>query len=296
MARNDLPGLYRAASDTSRRGQKTHIRLTRLRLSMAILAALAGTLSTTSSISPGSRRIYASFSIAFFTGALVAEILLLKERPDRSWYGGRALAESIKTLAWRFSVCSAPFPKEMQLDEAERLFRRKLRELLSLHSVRLMSNVDPLVTENMAAIRASSLSERMECYIKYRIDAQCVWYADNSNKSERAAKRWKILLLLLEALGLVTALLVLLDYSFLDFSGVLAALIIAGVAWVEVRQFDSVAEAYALTSLELSLIRHSVAEVSTEQSWSTYVHSAEQGISREHTMWLAKRSGARNAF
>jgi hypothetical protein len=176
----------------------------------------------------------------------------------------------------------------------DRIFRDEVRELLSLHSIRLPSGTGPLITDTMSTIRRSGLPQRMECYMHYRIDAQCTWYASKAHESDRSARLWRILLLILEALGVTGSLLILLDYSFLDFSGILAALIIAGMAWVEVRQFSSLAEAYALTSQELLLIRDSVSEVSSEDSWSRYVNSAENGISREHTMWLAKRTGLHN--
>ncbi|MGW3553934.1 DUF4231 domain-containing protein [Streptomyces griseoincarnatus] len=296
MSRSDLPSLYRAASDASRRGQRTHLRMTKLRLSLVIFAALSGTLSTANPLPLGFRRICAALSIASFSGALLVEVLLLRERPDRSWYGGRALAESIKTLSWKFAVCSTPFPSEMAAGEAERLFREKVRELIALHSVRLNPDADSQVTEKMNSLRASGLSERMASYVQYRIHVQYEWYSDNASSAERSSVRWKTCLLLFEVLGLIGALLVLLDYSSLDFGGVMAALTVAGVAWLEVRQFDSLAEAYALASTELSLIRDSISEVSTEESWSAYVYSAEQGISREHTMWVARRSHARNIF
>ena len=71
---------------------------------------------------------FGSFDIAAwiilfgFISAFGCELALLILQPERTWYEGRAVAESVKTLAWRYSVCADPFPKEMSRAEAESNF------------------------------------------------------------------------------------------------------------------------------------------------------------------------------
>ncbi|MFD6823477.1 DUF4231 domain-containing protein [Streptomyces sp. NPDC060085] len=288
--RGDLPSIYRAASESAQRGQDLLLRLTKWRLRFVVLAALAGVLYSVEALETLLQRSFAALSLALFLGALASEVLLLNERPDKAWYSGRALAESIKTLSWRFMVCAEPFPKIMPLVEAERSFRVALREILSLHPVRLVPEESPQITEKMEAVRASNLDCRMRFYMQHRIIAQQRWYSEGARVAERKSWRWKRCLIGLEVAGAGGALFVLMGFGFPDFGGVLAAVIAGCVAWVEVRQFDSLAEAYSLTAAELALIHDSGSAVETEEVWSRYVVSAEQGISREHTMWLARRS------
>ncbi|MFD5757834.1 DUF4231 domain-containing protein [Streptomyces sp. NPDC127044] len=282
--------MYRAASESARRGQGLLLRLTKWRLRFVVLAALAGMLYSVKSWGTLLQRSSAALSLALFLGALASEILLLNERPDRTWYSGRALAESIKTLSWRFMVCAEPFPKSMPLAEAELSFRAALREILSLHTVRLVPDESPQITEKMESVRVSSLDSRMRLYMRHRIIVQQRWYSEGARAAERRSWRWKLRLIGLEVAGAGGALFALVGFGFPDFGGVLAAVIAGCVAWIEVRQFDSLAEAYSLTAAELALIRDSGSAVATEEEWSRYVVSAEQGISREHTMWLARRS------
>lgn len=42
----------------------------------------------------------AILSVLCFLSAAAAEVYLLDAHPDREWYDGRAVAESVKTLAW----------------------------------------------------------------------------------------------------------------------------------------------------------------------------------------------------
>ena len=60
----------------------------------------------------GSFDITAWIILFGFISAFGCELALLILQPERTWYEGRAVAESVKTLAWRYSVCADPFPKD----------------------------------------------------------------------------------------------------------------------------------------------------------------------------------------
>jgi len=107
--------------------------------------------------------------------------------------------------------------------------------------------------------------------------------------NRRRAATWRASLIVFESLGAIAALLVLVNAITLVLDGILASMIAAAGAWIEVKQFDNLAEAYSLTATELTFVRSDADHVSDEQGWSTYVDSAELAMSREHTMWLARR-------
>lgn len=60
--------------------------------------------------------IGAAASVVAFCTAVVAEVYLLKERPDRTWYEGRAVAESAKTPTWRYMAAWQPDGQRGDLD------------------------------------------------------------------------------------------------------------------------------------------------------------------------------------
>ena len=67
----------------------------------------------------------------------------------------------------------------------------------------------------------------------------------------------------------------------------LAALAVAGVGWLQIRQHRSTADSYALASHELGAINSTFDSVDGEDVWEEFVDQAESAISREHTLWLA---------
>ena len=75
-----------------------------------------------------------------------------------------------------------------------------------------------------------------------------------------------------------------------DLLGLASAVVAGGAAWVQAKQHQTLATAYAVTSQELSTISGQVDWASTEQEWAHFVDQAEEAISREHTLWRASRS------
>jgi SMODS and SLOG-associating 2TM effector domain 1 len=70
---------------------------------------------------------------------------------------------------------------------------------------------------------------------------------------------------------------------------VLASIAGVLVGWREVKQFGQLAHAYSLAANELGLIEAQATHVATDDEFAAFVADAEQAISREHTMWAARR-------
>ena len=68
----------------------------------------------------------------------------------------------------------------------------------------------------------------------------------------------------------------------------------ATAAWVQAKQYATLASAYAIAiaiaNEELASIRVLSAHGTGEAAWAEFVDSAEGAISREHTMWRAPRT------
>jgi hypothetical protein len=66
----------------------------------------------------------------------------------------------------------------------------------------------------------------------------------------------------------------------------------SATAWAQLKQHRILAPSYALAAQELSLVREKLAGIADEDAWSLEMSDAEDAISREHTMWLARHGHA----
>ena len=97
-------------------------------------------------------------------------------------------------------------------------------------------------------------------------------------------------LLAIESAGVFAALLRAIGVVRIDLAGIAAAIAAAAVAWLSLKQHESLARAYAYAAIELALATTRLQNVTDEEEWSSEVDNAESAISREHTMWRANRT------
>jgi hypothetical protein len=58
---------------------------------------------------------------------------------------------------------------------------------------------------------------------------------------------------------------------------------------LQLRRYQELSQSYLITATELSLIKSKIHQIETEEELSNFVDDAETAISREHTLWLARR-------
>src|SRR5690348_1998053 len=135
----DYPPLFRAADGTSLSGQKRHVRLTQFDLTLVMLTALfsaAGACLTAIPGAFGSTEVKDFFSKGGLvcSALLLAVALILKVRDmegafDHDWFNGRAVAESIKTAAWRYMMRADPYNADDH--QADRRFLDVVSEIVA---------------------------------------------------------------------------------------------------------------------------------------------------------------------
>jgi hypothetical protein len=286
-----LPEAFTLADRISLLGQRNTVRTIAGRLLFTIVAALTLALAPlwpTHLLHRSDVEILALVAAALFLAALLMELRLIRDHPERRWYEGRAVAESAKTLTWRYAVGALPYPVD-----------RDARTALESDMHNLTTDVAPLAealanaevsTAWMESLRSSDLTTRRNVYLRERIDDQQAWYARKAAYNAQRARWWSIALLAAEALGVVLAALKALSYVSIDLASLASALIASGGAWLAVKQYESIATAYVLASRELSAIEQRLLGLNDEHRWATEAADAEEAISREHTMWRASRS------
>jgi len=281
----ELPGIFVAADAASVRGQRNYLRLSAMRFISLFAAALTGALGFLG----GTCDVVGALLLLAFVVAAFAEFGLIRFQPERAWYSGRAVAESVKTLSWRFAVKGEPFGGSLDLAEAERLLLERIREVVKKGSDRIDLVVGPaVVTESMRTLRLTRLEVRRAAYLLQRTQAQRSWYSTNAAKNQKRASMFRYALLAGELIAVVAAAVALGRDVPLDFAGVLAALVAAGAAWMALKQYSQLTSAYRVAAVELG-IQESIIESVEVDKWDQAVADAEEAISREHTMWLASR-------
>lgn len=279
----ELPGFYVDADTASLSGQHAYLGLNRLRLWSAVLGALGGA----SGLAAGNIDVGALIALTGFVIALVAELLLAFLQPERDWYAGRALAESMKTMSWCYAVGGEPFSPNIS-DVAARSLLRQRAELLTKKGADkiAVSASSRLVTPSMTELRHSDFETRRTAYLDGRTRDQRAWYALKARENKRKADGWRSILVAAEIVAVSATTLTATKVLTVDVAGILGSVVGASAAWLALKQHAQLAAAYALTSRELALQEEILCEAS-EDEWPRAVADAEDAISREHTMWLA---------
>jgi hypothetical protein len=268
------------------------MRLIAANLALMIIASLLGALSV--AIGP------ATSTLAVASGATMAVSLVLTgvlgtRRPEREWYGGRAIAESVKTLAWRYMVGAEPYGISLPAAQVDELFLTTLRAILKERKefqwgVDAVVGKQPEITTRMQEIRKLGLEERKAVYSKCRVSNQLEWYSEKAAKSRKREVIWFWSIIAAQALALVAAIVLMRFPSLsLDLTGVFSALAAAFLGWLQTKRYQELAQSYAVAAYELGLIAEQARHMQTEKAFSAFVLDAENAMSREHTLWSAKR-------
>lgn len=284
---DSLPGFWRAADEASKVGQRRTLLLARGRIIGLVLAASTSLFLTPF---PDVRAVPVIAAVGFAV-VLASEVIAWVIQPERDWYSGRALAESTKTLAWRFAVAGAPFSRDMSEISAAELLASRVDEISQEARDRVVvKSRGAVTTPGMQKLRRLSFLERKQAYLVGRIDDQHEWYFGKAISCRKKATSWRVALITGQIAAITLAVAQLAVKLPLNFAGLGSTLIGCAGAWVAVKQYSSLASAYSVTATELALVRLKV-EGSDEESWAQIVDDSEEAISREHTLWLASRVG-----
>ena len=281
-----LPALYRAADSASLKGQHSFLNAMRLRLGALLFAAGLGALVG----NMGPPDWFAAGAVVGFIVAVGVELYLLLARPETAWYEGRAAAESVKSLAWRYAVGGQPFPiGEPNVDGA---FLSRLRDILTdLDQTTLDATVrdGEQISRAMQLLRDELTDDRRGAYRAGRVEEQRDWYAKKSVWNEVRARRWRLAAIVLEVAGIIAGIFTIVGWVKLDLLSFFAAATATVAAWLQTKQHETLGRAYAITSQELALVHSDWSAARTEEQWAQFVDKAEEAISREHTLWRASR-------
>jgi len=288
----EYPGLQQAADKASQDAQKYYILIMKSNLIFSVLAAALAIYNF--HLVSYKEVIYIISSILLLI-SLILTFVIKQSKFEDYWYQGRALAESIKTLTWRFIIGSDNFEKSLNEDLAKSKFassiidlEKNFPDLTSFMDAELAAR-DP-VSKVMVKVRNQPWEERLQYYIEHRIIDQTKWYTSKAKYNQKMKVFWLWAAIVSQFIALICSVILVVnpatDWNFVGLFTTLAATVFA---WLQLKQHEALKQAYTTAAIELSQIESLGKSIKSEMELSRFVLDSENAISREHTLWLAQR-------
>lgn len=284
------PALHTAAAAASKAGQTNHTRLVKIDLALLAVAALIGVafqLFPVQSVTWG--RAVAAVLLAV---SLLAKLANRLRSYDAAWFDGRAVAETVKSATWRYVMHVPPYAGEDAAADAScaKVLRDTLAARPGLAGQLYQIPADgQQITTSMRQLRALPLADRQRLYLSARVGGQIQWYSSKAAENARQATRWFWVGLGAQGAALLLAIAMVAAPSAPDLVGGLAAVAAVAAAWTQYGRHDELRQSYGLAAQELAFLRSTVDVASDDVALRDAVDAAETAISREHTMWMARR-------
>ena len=157
------------------------------------------------------------------------------------------------------------------------------------------------ITEEMKANRNKSTQERLTLYLDERVKDQRKWYASKASLARSSNDHWFWVTTAGQFAALAGAVWVVhAPDSPVRFTGFFSAVASAAMAWLQMKRYQDVSQSYAMAAHELGLIESRARDVhdqitmaalpvQADACLAAFVANAENAMSREHTMWVARR-------
>lgn len=283
----DLPGLYQSANQASLSAQNVYYTGLRWYLFLLVLAAFV-------SYSRPTDAAGALVSASLFLVTLGILIFIRVKRPDDVWYNGRAVAESVKTIAWRWMMRADPYEDDENVEIVSRTFLNDLKTILDQnkslsHSLQAGIALNDPISEKMREVRKLPVADRLLVYVNHRVTDQANWYWTKSRFNKRRAQQWFWVSVVLHSAAILMLLYRIKDPSLALPVEVLATAAGAVLTWLQAKKHNELNSAYALAAHEIVIIKGESTSVHDEGELSEFVTNSESAFSREHTQWVARK-------
>ncbi|MEQ3661568.1 MAG: DUF4231 domain-containing protein [Flavobacterium sp.] len=292
MDNKDYPNYFQASDKLSIDSQKYYLNIIRADLLSMIVAALLAIYSfQTTEYKLG---VHILTGISLLLG-LILTIILKSKKYEDIWYQGRALAESCKTITWRFSMCSEYFESNISPEEVKERFITRIKEIANEFS-NLSGSLNAkilnkeIITDKMLELRNLSVKEKKEYYIEQRIENQKKWYAEKAEWNKNKSNFWFWLIIVSQAVALISIVFLIKnpDNNW-NLVGLLTTIASSAISWLQIKQHQELKQAYTTAAEELNFIKELSYKVTNDEQLSEFILDSENAISREHTLWIAQR-------
>lgn len=189
----EYPALFSASDSASLAAQKTYLRLLRGQLALFILASLSSSIAAAAE--PSIQYRFSTSAAIFLSVGLLLMWILRAQAYDKIWFDCRAVAESVKTAAWRYMMRASPYDLDEGTSNVDARFIKHLKEIRAArHGVEMhLAGLSPggkEISDYMRRTRGLSLEEQKKVYCRDRLIDQKMWYEGRVRSNRRATTAW----------------------------------------------------------------------------------------------------------
>lgn len=285
-----FPILFKIADEKAKVSQNRFIYINVSILALLVLSSMSSVFTAKN---PASDSLVIFCTVCLILSTFL-NLYILFFRPEKSWYEGRAIAESVKTLTWKFITGTKPF--SFTLDDAtiQSLFNENLKKIIGQRKdfYILIGKEYPnknMISQEMFDIRNLDFEDRKKEYLEARVQDQINWYSKKSKTNSKNKNASFIFMIGFQFLGIIFFILELNHLVDFSFTSIFITLTSIFLTWLQLKRFQELTESYAITAMELKFIKDKAKYVSNDVELEMYVDDTENAISREHTLWLARR-------
>jgi hypothetical protein len=195
--------------------------------------------------------------------------------------------------SWRFTMKVEPY--DVADSMAEEIFLKRLDEILHRQpfvSSQLASHFleGAQITAHMRQMRKKTVEDRILYYVQNRIRDQKLWYATKAKWNHTQEFRWFIITWILQVLAAAIAIIIIVFRDLIvNPVGIFTTAGAGALSWIHARRYRELSQSYGLVAQKLALLESQADRASTEEELAEIVIDVERTISREHTIWLARR-------
>ena len=287
-----LPSLFRRADQASLSAQRKHFCLQKLHLGLLVLGSVTAAIIPVVPV-PYREWLYGGSAIFLAVGVFFA-LISRSRKYDKTWFNCRAVAESAKTVAWRFMMKVVPFEDDSTATEH---LISKIQEIRASKAYRAVDFAPYLDADNssnyseaMSNARMADVGNRKNLYLASRVRDQKEWYSKKAAFNYTSKARWFLAATTLQCIAVALAIVQAVASGF-PVNGVpfLTTFAAAVVAWSQMKRHGELAHSYTVAADELGDQEEMAGDIKEESSFVDFVVQVEENLSREHGMWCARR-------
>jgi len=286
----DYPSFFKTTDRYSLEGQQTYLKWIKVEL---IILVIAGVISLFPFDNEDYGQILAVLSVIAFAAGIGITFHIKNSKFEDDWYIGRALAESIKSLTWKYMTKGEPFIEDLSNEDADKKFIAVLKDMLDENrtflKVTYQEDDGINITAKMRELRQSSFQDRKNAYINDRVKDQQNWYKSKSTFNKAKASQLFWFIISLQAGALIYSLYLIVNPSFFNAVPLATTLAAVFLSWLQVKQHQELSQSYAVAANDINLILSQEPYIDSEEKLEIFIADSENAFSREHTLWIARR-------
>ncbi|OXM84578.1 DUF4231 domain-containing protein [Paenibacillus rigui] len=290
-----FPSAFEMADYSSIEAQNKYLQLSKIDLIIMPISAFLGAFSF---LSDNYKIFFSVLAAILIAISIIIKFIIRIRQYEKIWFGCRAVAESIKTISWKYMMSADPFTSSIESSKKELIssLQNILTSNKSIISHMLITNEsNQSIPDTMTNVKLLDLNKRKSLYIENRVSNQLEWYQKKAENNKTLEERWFYCTIFLQVVALTLAIIFANNPTIpLNLTGFFVTLSTTTLAWIKLKQYQELSQAYSVTAAEISLILQKSEFINSDETLSNYVADAENAFSREHTLWIARRDHLKN--